>query len=154
MFELNKKNEIQQIQDITTLQSETAQTQFHNGIISASIVSLSKQLDTKSINHDQYLYINLKSNFKLPHLSSEKRILIIDAATENPHDFSVSLQDNYEKLKQLNIFDIISASCYYPAKMLGTNNEITINTVIKPILWRNCDLVTKSLTEKSEVVDI
>jgi hypothetical protein len=156
MLELDNENKVTQILDLNNQQTETAQTIFYNGIISSSIISLEKRLNTEQIFliSEEYNYINLLTDFVHPDLSLNKKKLILDASTEDPQTFSFALRTNYEKLKQFGIYEIISASTYIPALIAGIKTEINILSITKPILWQNCNLTNKLLTINTKLTSV
>jgi hypothetical protein len=117
--------------------AEVSGTVFYNGIITPGIVSVSKRFSSKT---KEDLSKNYNINFIDKILAGEivtyeNSPLIFDFKTENPKNVSQIIRENLEYFRKISIFDLIKAMVFYPAEVLGINNEIKSGNTTKLLLW-------------------
>ncbi len=117
--------------------AEVSGTVFYNGIITPGIVSVSKRFSSKT---KEDLSKNYNINFIDKILAGEivtyeNSPLIFDFKTENPKNVSQIIRENLEYFRKISIFDLIKAMVFYPAEVLGINNEIKLGNTTKLLLW-------------------
>ncbi|MBN2766321.1 MAG: hypothetical protein JXR27_08110 [Paludibacteraceae bacterium] len=135
---------------IDSINAEPACTFFFDGIISNNIISLKeKGYNTNNIP-EKYIYLNIASD-SLPNISSQNKLLIIDAETEDPVTFSQHLQKHFSTLSVFSIPQIIAAACYYPAELCNLANRIENGNTVKPLLWSDTHLPSQQITAHTKV---
>lgn len=153
VLEISENGLVSQLISLNDMKSETAATIFRDGIISAGIVSLKLRAYDFQQMPEQFLYIDI-TNIIPEKIDLQNRILILDAHTENPTEFSLHLHKALNSLSDINIADIIAATCYMPALLCNFNNEIRPGNSINAIIWENCNLPDKKLTSNVSIANL
>jgi len=60
----------------------------------------------------------------------------------------------FDSLSDINIADIIAATCYTPALLCNFNNEIRPGNSNNAIIWENCNLPDKKLTSNVSIANL
>lgn len=117
--------------------AEVSGTVFYNGIITPGIVSISKRSSSKTIDDlsKKYNVIFIDKIIAGEVVPIENRPLIFDLKTENPENVSHIIRENMEFFRKISIIDVIKAMVFYPAEVLGINNEIKSGNSTKLLLW-------------------
>jgi hypothetical protein len=156
VVEIDDNQIISEIYSLGTLRVESAQTLFYDGIISMELVSIKEQISTTAIPTlmANYRYIDLSSTLLTENIFPSNKPLILDFGTTVPFEINRLLALNYPRLKSFTIFDIIAATVYYPAKLMGIQCLLKKGLHSKLILWKSIDLVNKKQTEITSIVEI
>ena len=156
VLEIDEHQFISEIFSLETQRVESAKTLFYDGIISMELVSIKQQVSTSAIPTlmANYRYIDLSSMLLTENILPSNKPLILDFGTTAPFEINRLLALNYPRLKSFNIFDIIAATVYYPAKLLGIQCLMKEGLQAKLILWKNVDLVNKKQTEITNIMEI
>ena len=136
--------------------SESAQTLFVDGIISAEIVSLKQQLSPEKLCFVQnnYSYIDLSAKILPNEFSSNEKKLLLDFGTSSSKKINELLKQFYPLFYQFSIFEILNACVYYPRLELSQTAELQQEMTTNLIQWKGIDLVNKRLTERTRTFKI
>ena len=156
VVEIDENQFINDIFSLETQRVESAKTLFYDGIISMEPISLKQQIPLTEIQNrsTNYHYIDLSTSLLQDQISPSDKPLILDFGTTNPSEINCLLALYYPLLKSFTIFDIIAATVYYPAKLMGIEYIIKKGIQSKLILWKDVDLVNKKQTEITSIVEI
>ncbi len=117
--------------------AEVSGTKFFNGIITPGIVSISKRFSSKTIDdlskNQNIIFID--KIIAREDVAIKNRPLIFDFITENPENVSQIIRENIKFFRKISVFDLIKAMVFYPAEVLGINNEIKLGNTTKLLLW-------------------
>jgi hypothetical protein len=137
-------------------QVESAQTLFYDGIISKGVVSLKQQISPTNIPDlvAGYQYIDLSTRPLRDVIHPSPMPLILDFGTSVPEELNPLLQFYFPLLKQFTMFEIIAATVYYPALLMGLECSLKVGISNALILWKGVDLVNKKQTQTTAIVEI
>lgn len=137
VIEIDNRGMISKLIRLYDHAAEVSGTVFYNGIITPGIVSISKRYSSKTIDDlsKKYNVIFIDKIIAGEVVPIENRSLIFDLKTENPENVSHIIRENMEFFRKISIIDVIKAMVFYPAEVLGINNEIKSGNSTKLLLW-------------------
>lgn len=147
--EINDSGVVTNVFSLTESPVEAASTLFYDGIISADIVSLKVNRTIDASILQEYNYIDLSSDHDRI-VQSEKQ-LILDFGHLDIAQISLLLRKQAASLSHYSIFEIISACCYVPAKIIRLDHQLRVGLQSRLLLWQGCNLVDKKLTHQLHI---
>jgi hypothetical protein len=152
-IELDDLKRINSIFSIESEIHETAHTQFYDGILSLSHISIKQRFPEILISEkfvSKFQHIDLSNLAKNTGNSCEKQ-MVIDFGTEKPTEIVNILLSNLEFLESISIFELLAASIYFPRMAAGIDAEPMIERDESVILWTGINLVDKMITPNVKI---
>jgi|GEM_PF-4847375 len=147
--EISVDNKLIRVIDLTQEIAEPCRTLFYNGIISASILSVSQQIKKKFISTEQFNYIDLKYNHELsPERLNPDLPFIFDFGTENPDEINKMMPELFRFSGILTLSRIVEGCVYNPRGFLGALHDGIFSGCSDLILWENNYLADNKMSEK------
>ena len=152
VVERDEKNLVTRLFSLDESPVESAQTLFFDGLISAEIVSLKRNIPSEKITEitKDYNYIDISGDIFSTSWVSQKP-LILDFGTKSIEEINLKLAKLADDLSSIPVFDLIAACVYYPTVLIGKEPEIKVNKKTNLVLWENVNLPEKRLTSNSRI---
>ena len=146
-----ERNEQQVITNLFSLDEkvvESAQTLFFDGVLSGGIVSLKENISTEKIAGllFDYNYQDISEIIFENKIRSTEKPLVLDFGTTILSEINTKFKLLADDLTDFSLFEIIAACVYFPAKILGDSETLTVGRQVQLLLWEGTDLVNKCLT--------
>lgn len=128
---------------------ESAHTLFYDGIISAEIISLKESTVNLKELFSSYNYIDFSQ--QPINIAASNKPLILDFGSSSIVEINKKINQFAVVLKAFSIMEIIAACCYFPVKVLGEFNGLSVGGRTGLVLWEGVDLVNKQITEQTRI---
>jgi hypothetical protein len=128
---------------------ESAHTLFYDGILSAEIISLKESVANLKELFSSYNYIDFST--QPINIAASNKPLILDFGSSSIVEINKKINQFAVVLKAFSIMEIIAACCYFPAKVLGEFNGLSVEGRTGLVLWEGVDLVNKQITEQTRI---
>lgn len=142
--------------DLQAQQSETAQTLFFDGIISAEIISLKQYLSAEQIVEltEKYNYINIADNdlTGIPNFSDKP--FVLDFGTNNITTINNILKNRNRFFVHFNAFQLIAACSYLPIEILNLPLKIQFGQKPNLLLWQGFDISSKKVQSQIRIIPL
>lgn len=132
---------------------ESAQTLFFDGIISAEIISLKLNCDSRDIAklRDKYCYYDFSEQVFAFEYDNNDKPLLLDFGTNSIAEINLKLANLAQINSTISIVDLIASCVYYPALVLEQEPNLKKGRRTGLLLWEKIDLINKTLTPDSGV---
>lgn len=142
--------------DLQREHSETAQTLFFDGIISAEIISLKQYLSAKQIVElgERYNYMDISDNNLTEISDFSDKPFVLDFGTNDITTINNILKNRNRGFVHFNAVQLITACSYLPIEIL--NLPLHIQSGQKPnlLLWQGFDISSKKVRSQIRIIPL